>query len=63
MSWLINVVIGILAVALIVLIIVRVRIQRRLNSIDGVIGVTTRGGYDGKVIGGELTEGYRRKKP
>ena len=61
MNWLLNVIIGILAVALIVLIIVRVRLKRRLDSIDGVVGITTHGSYTGKVIGGEFTKVYPNK--
>ena len=62
MNWLLNVIIGILAVVLIVLIVVRVRLKRRLESIDGVVGITTHGSYTGKVIGGEFTKVYPNKK-
>ena len=61
MNWL-NVIIGILAVALIVLIVVRVRLKRRLQSIDGVVGITTHGAYTGRIIGGEFTKVYQHKK-
>jgi len=62
MSWWINALIGVLAVALAVLVAVRLRIKRRLDSIDGMVGVTTRGAYSGKVIGGEFTKIYKRKE-
>ena len=62
MNWLLNVIIGILAVVLIVLIVVRVRLKRRLDSIDGVVGITTHGSYTGKVIGGEFTKVYPHQK-
>ncbi|MDD4311063.1 MAG: hypothetical protein PHW41_01115 [Eubacteriales bacterium] len=62
MNWLLNAIIGILALALIVLVIVRVRLKRRLNSIDGFVGITTHGAYNGKVIGGEFTKVYPHKK-
>jgi len=62
MSWLLNVIIGILAIALIVLIIIRLRLKRRLDSIDGMVGITTHGAYSGKVIGGEFTKVYQHKK-
>ncbi len=62
MSWWLNVLIGILAIALIILVIVRVRLKRRLDSIDGMVGITTHGAYNGKVIGGEFTKVYQSKK-
>jgi succinate-acetate transporter protein len=62
MSWVLHVIIGVLVVALIVLIVVRLRIKRRLESIDGVVGITTHGAYTGKVNGGEYTKVYQHKK-
>ena len=62
MNWLLNAIIGILAIALIVLILVRVHLKRRLGSIDGLVGITTHGAYTGKVIGGEFTKVYPHKK-
>jgi len=62
MNWLLNVIIGILVVALIALIVVRLRLKRRLDSIDGIAGITTHGAYSGKVIGGEFTKVYQHKK-
>ena len=62
MNWLLNVIIGILAVVLIVLIVVRVRLKRRLDSIDGLAGITTHGAYTGRIIGGEFTKVYQHKK-
>ena len=62
MNWLLNAIIGILAVALIVLVIVRIRLKRRLNSIDGFVGITTHGAFNGKVIGGEFTKVYPHQK-
>ena len=58
MNWLLNVIIVVLAVALIVLVVLRVRLKKRLDSIDGLVGVTKRGSYSGIVIGGEFTKGY-----
>ncbi len=62
MNWILNGIIGLLATLLIVLIIVRIRLKRRLDSIDGVVGITTHGAYTGKVIGGEFTKVYQHKK-
>lgn len=62
MSWWLNILIGVLAIALIVMIIVRVRLKRRLDSIDGMVGITKHGAYSGKVIGGEFTRVYQTKK-
>lgn len=62
MNWVLNAIIGVLAVALVVLICVRVRLKKRLQSIDGFVGITTRGAYNGKVIGGEFTKVYPHKK-
>ena len=62
MDWVLNAIIGVLAVVLIVLILVRIRLKRRLSSIDGFVGITTHGAYTGKVIGGELTKVYPHKK-
>ena len=62
MSWLLNILIGVLALILIVLVFVRIRLKRRLQSIDGVVGITTHGAYTGKVIGGEFTKVYQHKK-
>ena len=62
MNWLLSGIICVLAIVLIVLIIVRVRIKKRLESIDGVVGITTHGAFTGKVIGGEFTKVYRNKK-
>lgn len=62
MGWVLNVLIGILALILIVLIVVRLKLKRRLRSIDGVVGITTHGAYTGKVIGGEFTKVYQHKK-
>lgn len=62
MNWLLNAIIGILAVALVVLILVRVHLKRRLGSIDGFVGITTHGAYNGKVIGGEFTKVYPHQK-
>lgn len=61
MNWILNGIIGLLAVILIVLIVVRIRLKRQLDSIDGVVGITTHGAYTGKVIGGEFTKVYQRK--
>ena len=62
MNWVLNAIIGVLAVALIVLILVRIRLKRRLDSIDGFVGITSHGAYKGKVIGGEFTMVYPHKK-
>ena len=62
MNWVLNAIIGVLAVALVVLILVRIRLKRRLDSIDGFVGITTHGAYSGKVIGGEFTKVYPHKK-
>ena len=62
MNWVLNAIIGLLAVALVVLILVRVRLKKRLRSIDGFVGITTHGAYNGKVIGGEFTKVYPHKK-
>ncbi|NLI53727.1 MAG: hypothetical protein GX417_05305 [Clostridiales bacterium] len=62
MSWLVNVLIGVLAVALVALVVIRIRLKRRLDSIDGMVGVTRRGGYDGKIVGGEFTKVYKHKQ-
>ena len=62
MNWVLDVIIGILAVALIVLILVRIRLKRRLSSIDGFVGITTHGAYTGKVVGGEFTKVYPHQK-
>lgn len=62
MSWLLNILIGVLTLILIVLVVVRLRLKRRLQSIDGLVGITTHGAYTGKVIGGEFTKVYQHKK-
>ena len=62
MNWVLDVIIGILAVALIVLIVMRIRLKRRLSSIDGFVGITTHGAYTGKVVGGEFTKVYPHQK-
>ena len=62
MNWLLNVIICVLVIALIVLLVLRYRIKERLDSIDGVVGITTHGAYTGKVIGGEFTKVYQHKK-
>lgn len=62
MNWWLNVLIGVLLLALIILVAVRVRLRRRLHSIDGLVGITTRGRYDGKVIGGEFTKVYKHNR-
>ena len=62
MNWVLNILIGVLAVALIVLVIIRQRLKRRLESIDGLAGITKRSAYTGKVIGGEFTKVYQHKK-
>ena len=62
MNWLLNAIIVVLAVALIVLIVLRVRLKKRLDSIDGLVGVTKRGSYSGKVIGGVFTKVYPNQK-
>ena len=62
MNWLLSGIICVLAIALVVLILVRVRIKKRLDSIDGVVGITTHGAYNGRVIGGEFTKIYQHKK-
>ncbi|MEA4871101.1 MAG: hypothetical protein VB062_10810 [Christensenella sp.] len=59
--WL-NVLIGILLIALTVLIVIRLRLKRRLDSIDGMVGIIRRGSITGKVIGGELTKVYKHQK-
>ncbi len=59
--WL-NVLIGILVIALIVLIIVRLRLKRRLDSIDGMVGIIRNSAITGKVIGGEFTKVYKHQK-
>jgi orotate phosphoribosyltransferase-like protein len=62
MSWVLNILIGVLALILIALVVVRLRLKKRLQSIDGVVGITTHGAYTGKVIGGEFTKVYQNKK-
>ena len=62
MSWVLNILIGVLALILIALVVVRLRLKKRLDSIDGVVGITTHGAYTGKVIGGEFTKVYQHKK-
>ena len=62
MNWVLNGIIGVLVIALIVLIVVRIRLKRRLESIDGFAGITKRSAYTGKVIGGEFTKVYPNKK-
>ena len=62
MNWVLNIIIGVLAVALIVLVIIRQRLKRRLESIDGLAGITKRSAYTGKVIGGEFTKVYPHQK-
>lgn len=62
MNWSLNVLISLLAIALIVLLVVRYRIKKRLSAIDGVVGITTHGAYTGKVIGGEFTKVYGHRK-
>ena len=59
--WL-NVLIGVLLLALIVIVIIRLRLKRRLDSIDGLVGIVRRGAINGRVIGGELTKVYQHKK-
>jgi orotate phosphoribosyltransferase-like protein len=62
MSLWLNIVIGVLALILIALVVVRLRLKKRLESIDGIVGITTHGAYTGKVIGGEFTKVYQNKK-
>ncbi|MEZ4510191.1 MAG: hypothetical protein R2912_04645 [Eubacteriales bacterium] len=62
MSWWLNILIGVLIVVLGVLVAIRFRLKKRLDSIDGVVGITTHGAYTGKVIGGEFTKVYQNKK-
>ena len=62
MSWWLNILIGVLALVLIALVAVRLRLKKRLESIDGVVGITTHRVYTGKVIGGEFTKVYQNKK-
>ena len=62
MSWWLNILIGVLIVVLGVLVAIRFRLKKRLDSIDGVVGITTHGAYTGKVIGGEFTKIYQSKK-
>jgi len=59
--WL-NVLIGILLLALIVLIVIRLRLKRRLDSIDGMVGIIRNSAISGKVIGGEFTKVYKHPK-
>lgn len=59
--WL-NILILVLVIILVTLILVRSRLKKRLESFDGMVGVTTHGAYTGKVIGGELTKVYPHKK-
>lgn len=58
--WL-NVLIGILLLALIVLIVIRLRLKRRLDSIDGMVGIIRNSAITGKVIGGEFTKVYKHQ--
>jgi orotate phosphoribosyltransferase-like protein len=62
MIWWLNIVIGVLIVVLVALVVIRLRLKKRLESIDGVVGITTHGAYTGKVIGGEFTKVYQHKK-
>jgi uncharacterized protein YoxC len=61
MNWLLNVIIVVLAVALIVLIVLRVRLKKRLDSIDGLVGSQARL-LQRQVIGGEFTKVYPNQK-
>ena len=54
----INALLCILTLALAILIVVRVRLKKRLDSIDGLVGITKRGAIQGKVIGGAMTKVY-----
>ena len=59
--WL-NVLIGILVIALVVLIVIRLRLKRRLDSIDGMVGFIRHSAITGKVIGGEFTKVYKHPR-
>lgn len=61
MGWL-DIVIGILVIALIACIVIKIRIKRRLSSIDGMVGVTKHDACHSKIIGGNLTRVYKHKK-
>lgn len=58
MNWWIIALLSLLTLALIVLIVIRTCLKRRLDSIDGLVGLTRRGAYQGKVIGGSMTNIY-----
>jgi len=61
MTWL-DIVIGILVIALIVCVAVKLYIRRRLGSIDGMVGVTKHDAYRSRIIGGNLIRVYKHKK-
>lgn len=62
MSLWLNVLIGFLLLALVVLIVIRLRLKRRLDSIDGMVGIIRNSAITGKVIGGEFTKVYKHQK-
>ena len=61
MSLWLNVLIGFLVIALVVLIVIRLRLKRRLDSIDGMVGIIRNSAITGKVIGGEFTKVYKHQ--
>lgn len=56
MEWFLYIIAGVLLLAIIVCAVVKWRLRRRLDSIDGFIGITRNDGKTGKIVGGAIRE-------
>ena len=54
MGWFLYILIGVLSLAIIVCAIVKWRLKRRLDSIDGFVGTTQNDTENGKIVGGVI---------
>lgn len=56
MNWLLIISCGILIIAIVVCAILKVHLKNRLDSIDGLVGITSRKQDDGIIIGGKIAD-------
>ena len=63
MAWFLYILIGILSLAIIGCAVVKWKLKRRLDSIDGFVGTIRNDGDNGKIVGGQFGNNTAKTMP
>lgn len=63
MEWFLYILIGILALGIIGCAVIKWRLKRRLDSIDGFVGTTRNESNNGKIVGGQFGNDTAKAMP